>query len=150
MKRVPGWLWASFGLVVVAYVSFGFTPLAARVNGNDFYNVASLTACGAAILFIATYTVAGFLGYGKWWRNDVGSLLVLAVAATLPTSGLIAWAVLFHHGLVNTVQLAWILIGGTCLQAMMILGLDWIWIRSRFGSNGSKTAEEPASEQPAT
>lgn len=127
MIRVRWWHWLIAAAVIGAYVAAGWL-WAAEADGNLLYNIAAIGSCAAAVMFVAVYTVLGLTGPAKWWRNTFGSALVIAVGSQIPTSGVIAYAVLFHGGLVNTVPLAWALIGGTYLTGLMILALSWMWL----------------------
>ncbi|HEY7432003.1 MAG TPA: hypothetical protein VH641_14875 [Streptosporangiaceae bacterium] len=133
MRRI-GWpFWAALAAAAAGWVVAGIC-WGGRADGNLLYNIAAITACAAALLFIGVYTVLGVTGPAKWWRNDLGSLLVLAVASQLPMTGTITWAVLFHGGLVNTLPLAWALIGGTWASALVILALTAVWLRINLAS----------------
>jgi len=66
---------------------------------------------GATVAPPLTAGVLAALGR-RWWENDVGmNMMVLAMAACPENAGL-AWTFLFHHGVLNTAVLAWIVIGG--------------------------------------
>lgn len=133
--RHVSWRWAgpAAALAIALYVAAG-VHWGARADGNLLYNIGSVTACTAALAFIAIYTAIGVRGPAKWWQSDLGVLLVTAVAATLPTLGTITYAVLFHGGLVNTLPLAWTLIGGTYVWALTWLYLSWVIIRINRGN----------------
>ena len=50
--------------------------------------------------------------------------------ADISTNGLIAWAVWFNNGLLNTPALAWAYIGGLLAGALIISWRAVIWLRS--------------------
>lgn len=132
MKAIRWPFWAGLAAAAAAWLILGFT-LPYTTNLNDVFNVAALSAFSAALAFIVIYTIAGVLGPAKWWRTNVGTFLVLAAASVCIIVGPTAWAVLFHHGLIDTWWLAWGYVGGHILAAAMWGALGWLWIRSPNG-----------------
>ena len=130
MMRAVRWpFWAGLAAFAVAWAVAGFA-LPVSTDGNLLFAVASVAAFFASFGFVLTYTVAGLRGPAKWWRNDVGTFLVLAVAAQLAVVGVPAFAVMFHHGMINTRWWAWAWIGGVFMSAVMVAGLSWLYLRS--------------------
>jgi len=138
MKRIRWPFWAAFAAGGAAWLILGFT-LPYDTNLNDVFNVAALAAFAAAAGCIAVYTAAGVLGPAKWWRTNVGTYLILAAASVLAIVGPTAWAVLFHHGVIDTWWLAWAYIGGHFLAAAMWAALAWLWLRNP-GNGGAAAA----------
>jgi hypothetical protein len=137
VKAIRWPFWAVLAVMVAAWVVLGFTLPGQAVNLNDVYDVAALAAFGAALLFIVVYTIAGLTGPAKWWRNNIGTYLVLAAGSVLFIVGPVAFAVLFHHGLLDTWWWAWAYTGGHFLTAVMWALLGWLWLRNRTPDGGS-------------
>lgn len=133
MKPIRWPFWAILAAGAVAWVILGFT-LPQTINLNDVFNVAALCCFFAALLFIVVYTVAGLAGPAKWWRNNIGTYLVLAAGSVLAIVGPVAFAVLFHHGMIDTWWWAWSWVGGHFLGATMWALLGWLWVRNRPAS----------------
>lgn len=134
MRAIRWPFWAILGAGFAAWLVLGLT-LPQSVNLNDVFNVAAVATFLAAALFIVVWTVAGLTGPRKWWTNNVGTYLVLAAASVLCIVGPIAYAVAFHHGVLNTWWLAWCYVGGHFLAAAVWALLGWLWVRQSV--NGS-------------
>src|SRR5215469_10392849 len=107
--RPVGW---RFALAMTAllgfYVGMFFVLGHSGRFDTDFYGWGLV---GATVAPPLTAGVLAALGR-RWWENDVGmNMMVLAMAACPENAGL-AWTFLFHHGVLNTAVLAWIVIGG--------------------------------------
>ena len=130
MRRVDRRFWVAAAMLAAAYTVAGFAwgktaPL------NDLYDVAGVGTFCAAVLFITVYTVQGLRGPAKWWRNDIGTSLVIAKVGIAAITGPIAFAVIWNHGLINTQWWAWAEIGGTYMCGLAVLWLSWLWLRNR-------------------
>lgn len=143
MRKIGWRFWVIVVTVIVAYMAAGW-KYAAHAPANLLFDIGTLGTFFAAVLFIAVYTALGLRGPAKWWQNDVGVNLVLAVAALLPVTGPLAWAVIFHHGLLDTPLDVWIEIGGMFMSCLMILGLSWLWLWHR--PDGSVSYKEARKE----
>lgn len=129
MNAISWRFWAAAAVLVTAWLILGFT-LPGSVSANDIYDVAAVAAFFACVAFTGVYTIAGLRGPAKWWRNDLATYLVLAVASLAGVVGVPAFAVLFNGGLINTRWWAWAWIGTTAAAALMIGGLTWIYLRT--------------------
>ena len=136
MKPIRWPFWAILGAGAAAWLMLGFT-LPQTINMNDVFNGVALATFFAALAFIIVYTVAGLVGPAKWWRNNIGTYLVLAAASVLAIVGPVTYAVLFHHGVIDTWWLAWAYVGGHALAATMWLLLALLWARNRPAGNGT-------------
>ena len=130
MKAIRWPFWAILGAGAAVWLVLGFCLPEQSTNLNDVFNVAALATFAAALLFIVVYTVAGLTGPAKWWRNNVGTYLVLAAASVMAIVGPTAYAVLFHGGVIDTWWLAWAYVGGHFLAATMWALLGWLWVRN--------------------
>lgn len=137
MKAIRWPFWAGLGAAVAVWLVLGFT-LPQTINLNDIFNVAALSAFFAALAFIAVYTIAGLTGPAKWWRSNVGTYLVLAAVSVLLIVAPIAFAVMFHHGLLNTWWWAWTYVCAHFLAAAMWAALGWLWLRGRVANGNGK------------
>jgi hypothetical protein len=132
MRRVDWRFWTAAGLLALAYLLLGYV-YGKTAPDNLLYDIAGVGTFCAAVLFIAVYTVLGLRGPAKWWRNDTGSSLVIAVGGIACITGPIAFAVLFNHGMINTQWWAWAEIGGTYMCGLAVLWLSFLWLRDRNG-----------------
>ena len=137
MKPIRWPFWAGLATLIGAWLIAGAIVPNTDFPANDMFNVAALWAFFAVLAFIAVYTVQGLLGPAKWWRNNIGTYLVLAAGSVLAIIAPTAFAVLFHHGQIDTHWWAWLWIGGHFLAAVMWTALAGLWIRNR-PANGSQ------------
>ena len=136
MKLTRWWFWPLIGVLNAAYIMLGF---AEDTNGrliSDAYDVAIVALPCSAALFILTYTALGFLGAAKWWRTDFGNRLVLFPYAIFVATATLAWAQLFHHGLLNTPLASWIYLGGIVQAPVVLLWGIPLWVRAFRDGNG--------------
>ena len=136
MKPIRWPFWAALGTAALAWLAVGLTVPQDDVNLNDVFNGVALAAFFAALLFIVVYTVQGLMGPAKWWRNNIGTYLILAAASVMAIIGPTAYAVLFHDGSIDTFWLGWAYIGGHFLAAIMWAALALVWVRNR-ATNGT-------------
>lgn len=93
----------------------------------------------AVILFVVIYTALGLRGPAKWWKTDFGNRIVLFPLAVFLSSCVLVWALLFHHGLINTPLSAWIYIGGYLGSDLVLLWGTYLWGRAaHLGRNGTR------------
>jgi hypothetical protein len=130
MKPVSWRLWAIFAALGVIYVGAGFI-YGATAPLNVLFDIASVAAFSASLLFVAVYTVRGLRGTGKWWRNTVGTFLVMATGSQMAVAGIPAFAVIFNDGLINTQWWGWCWIGAYFLSGAMVLAMAVLWLRSK-------------------
>jgi len=76
------------------------------------------------------WTGLGLAGGAQWWKNDVGVNLVWLEIAAICDNGLLAWAVVFNHGILNTPYLAWTFVGGLLAGAIIITWRSVIFFRA--------------------
>lgn len=142
MKRTRWPFWAALGIGVVAWLIAGFT-VPQTIDLNDVFNGCALAAFGMALAFIIIYTVAGLTGPTKWWHTNVGSYIVLAAVSVLFIVGPTAFAVLFHHGTIDTWWWAWAWIGGHFLAAVTWGLIGSLWLRETLHGNGQGPPGHP-------
>ncbi len=128
--------WIGFGICAAVWVILGFVLKSDTFPLNDIFDVASLAAFFAALGFVAVYTLAGFIGpkpRSRWWKNELGTYLVLAKVSIMLIAGPVAFAVLFNDGLINTWWWAWVWTGGFFMAAVMVGGIVYMWARNIRG-----------------
>lgn len=81
------------------------------------------------LAWIIIYTVQGVMGYGKWWRTDLGTNMVWMETGIIWTTGIILWAQWFNHGELNTFWQGWIYLGGVIAGGLVINWRSVIWLR---------------------
>lgn len=128
MKRAR-WAWAVAAVLLAGWVAAG-----ALFDRSTHLTWLPKWALGASVLapavWIAVYTAQGLTGAGKWWKSDVGTNMVWLETAAIFTNGMVAWAVFFHGGLLNTPTLAWMYVGGLIAGALVITWRSVIWLRA--------------------
>ncbi len=132
-RRVRHRFWILLTGAFILWLVLGFTLDPNDIPLNDVFDVATLTVFFASLLFVILYTVVGFIGEeprSRWWRNKVGTALVLTVGSIMFVVGPFAAAVLFNDGQINTWWWAWIWLGGHALAAFTLLMLNWLWIQN--------------------
>ena len=124
-----GKAWAVAAVLLAAWVAAGFFfDTSPRLGWLPKWALVASVVAPAA--WIAIYTVQGFTGPGKWWQSDVGTNMVWLEIAAIFTSGMIAWAQFFNHGLINTPLQAWCYIGGVLAGVAIITWRSVIWLRA--------------------
>ena len=111
--------WAVLGFLFDTSTHLGWLP-----------KWATVISVLAPATWIGVYTAQGIIGPGKWWQSDLGTNMVWLEAAAVFTNGMLAWAVLFNHGMINTPPLAWAYIGGLLAGAAIITWRSLIWLRA--------------------
>ena len=125
--------WIVLGCGVVLWIILGITLPRENFPLNTLFDVFSVAAFLMSFVFVAIYTIAGLIGpapRSRWWKNEVGTFLVLSFAAIMFIVGPVALAVLFNGGLINTWWWAWIWLGGHVMATFMIGSLVYLWIRN--------------------
>lgn len=112
-------VWAVLGYFFDSSPHLGWLP-----------NWAVIIAATAPLAFIAAYTLMGILGAAKWWQTTLGVNMVWMKASVLCTNGILAWVVLFNHGLINTPGIAWAYIGGLLAGAAIITWRGVMFLRA--------------------
>jgi len=126
--------WAALAALLAIYTGAGFALAHNGRFDGDFYTTGLCVAFAAPVLFVATYTAMG----KKWWRNDLGTNLVMLGLAAEPENFGLAWTFLFNHGMLTTTWLAWITIGGPWWTGMVLLWRFAILLRvNRDERNGN-------------
>lgn len=140
--------WIVVGISVIAWASLGTLLPREKTPINDLFDIAALSAFFAALAFVIVYTAAGFIGHEprpRWWKNELGTYLVLVMISRLFVIGPTAFAIMFNEGKIDTWWWAWTWIGGHVLAAVMVFALVWIWIRNtRLHLAASRKAENHA------
>ena len=126
--KPAGRAWVIGGAAVAAWAVLGYF-FDASPHLGWVPNWAVIISVAAPLAFIAIYTVLGILGPGKWWQTSLGINMVWMKGALVATNGILAWAVLFNHGLINSPGVAWAYVGGLLAGAAIICWRSVIWIR---------------------
>lgn len=146
MTRVRWWHSAIFAALIAAYLIYGLTGGDLHANDNDIYDVGGVMACIASLAFIVIYTLLGLRpGRAGWWTNLTGYSLMVLSGAIFAKEAVLAWAVLFHHGLINTAPSAWLFVGTTWLLGLAMLSLCLLWVWNRNAGAPPPPDETPAS-----
>jgi len=131
-KRVRRSFWFVLGGCIVLWIILGIALDPEKVPVDTLFDIVSLGAFFTSFAFVVVYTAAGLIGpkpRSRWWKNEVGTYLVLAFASVMLIVGPPAFAVMFNGGLINTWWWAWCWIGGHAMAAIMIGSLAFLWIQ---------------------
>lgn len=116
-----------FGLLVVFIACGPYLEHKDRIV-SDLYDVAIVTLPLSALLYTVIYTVLGFRGRSKWWREDVGMAIVTPYIAVIFSGSMLAWAALFNKGMLTASWQAWVYIGGVLAGGWLMLWRSWVWL----------------------
>lgn len=122
------WRW----FVVAAVLLAGYAMLGFWLSGNGvveewMYRIGLTVSTITPVLFVATYTVYGMRGHGKWWTNPLGSSLVVAALSLSYICAPLAYVFWFMNGLLTASWLAWWEVSAPCVAALAWLALAWVW-----------------------
>jgi hypothetical protein len=144
-SRVRKPFWIALGIGILAWIVLGALIPPEKTPLNDIFDVASVATFMASFLFVAIYTIAGFVGphpRPHWWKNEVGTYLVLSIGSIMFIVGPAVFAVIFNEGQINTWWWAWAWIGGHLLGAIMIGELSYLWFKSAKRQAGDREIQE--------
>jgi hypothetical protein len=96
------------------------------------YRVGLTAATVIPVLFAGIYTYFGLTGPAKWWRNPIGTSLVIAALTLVPIAGPLAWVFWVDNGVLTSSWLAWVEVAGPVVSALAWLRLCglWLWLHS--------------------
>lgn len=103
-----GWWWAGNGTIE-----------------EWLYRVGLTAAAILPVIFTAIYSAKA-----KWWKNVIGTSLVLAALSLIPTTAPLAYAFWFTGGVLRASWLAWLAVSGPCLSALAFTGMCLVWVRA--------------------
>jgi hypothetical protein len=132
MSRKPGGrFWAGIIAALGAYAAAGYWLSS---NGNTEEWLYRLGLTGATLIpvaFVVIYTQIAFRPETQvpWWRDEIGSSLVIAALSLVPLAGPLAWAFWFNGGMLTVSWVAWLAVSGPCISALAWLRLCWVWLR---------------------
>jgi hypothetical protein len=126
--------WVIAAVLVIAWAALG--PLYAGDGPLDnlLAKIGAIAACAVPLTFIVVYTAIGIAGAAKWWRWDIGTCLVLFMAGVIAQNLPLAWAFIFHHGMLNTPVDVWTYLGGLLGGSILIGWCTRIWLRIHLRS----------------
>jgi hypothetical protein len=129
MNRLGKVFWSAAALLTLGY-ALAYLVLPRTSNLSVLADVATLGTCFGAVAFIAIWTVLGFQGRAKWWRQDIGTVVVMLAFGYIPQTAVLAWAILFNHGSINTPFPAWMYVGGLLMSAITVVWASVVWLRN--------------------
>lgn len=134
--RRPGWrLWAGIAAGACAYAGAGYW-LSGNGTAEEWLYRAGLTAATVLpVLFTAVYTATG----AQWWRDDIGTSIVLAALSVVPTAAPLAYVFWCNGGVLTSSWLAWLEVSGPALTALALARMCRVWLRtSRASRDGGQ------------
>ena len=124
LRKITWRFWAGLAAGLVAYGAIGWWWSSDGTTEAWLYRV-GLTA--ATVLPLAFAVVYGI--HAKFWRNEVGTAVVLAALSIVPTVAPLAYVFWFNGGQLTTSWLAWLAVSGPALSAIALAWMCWIWLR---------------------
>lgn len=127
----PGWrLWAGIAAGAALWAAAGFW-----LSGNGsveawLYRIGLTIAAVAPLMFVAIYTWIGLRTDvpAAWWRDELGTMLVIAALTLVPIAAPLAYVFWFMGGQLHQSWLAWLEVSGPCVSAVAWLRLCWMWL----------------------
>lgn len=131
MTRKVTWRsWIALAAALAAYGVLGWWWSGNGTVEEWLYRI-GLTA--ASVLPIAFAVVYGMRA--KFWKNEIGTAVVLAALSIVPTAAPLAYVFWFNGGMLTSSWLAWLEVSGPALSAIALARMCWIWLRiSRAGN----------------
>lgn len=130
--RRPGWrLLAVIAIGAAVWAATGFW-LSSNGNVEEWlYRIGLTVAALAPLLFVGIYSWIGLYGRvaAAWWKDEVGTALVIAALTLVPLAAPLAYVFWFQGGVLTSTWLAWLEVSGPCVSALAWLRLCWIWLR---------------------
>lgn len=123
-------LWAGIAAVAVTWAVTGYW-LSSNGQVEEWMYRAGLTVASLApLLFVAIYTWIGLRGKvaAAWWRDDLGTALVIAALSLVPIAAPLAYVFWFQGGMLTSTWLAWLEVSGPCVSSVAWLRLCWMWV----------------------
>ena len=129
------------GLRLAAWLVAGAAAWAAAgywLSGSDateawMYRIGLTSAALIPLIFVGVYTAIGLGLYGNapaaWWKDEIGTALVVAALTLVPIAGPLAWVLWYQNGELTQSWLAWVEVSGPLVSALAWLRLCWIWVR---------------------
>lgn len=136
--RSPGWRAAAVIAAGAAlWAGAGFWLSGSSAAEAWLYRIGLTVAALAPLLFTAIYTWIGFYGRvaAAWWRDEIGTALVIAALTLVPIAGPLAWVLWKDNGILASAWLTWIEASGPAVSALAWLRLCWMWLRISRAKN---------------
>ena len=133
LKQVTWRSWAALAVLVGADVGLGYWLSSNGTVEELLYKWGLLALTVAPLLLVAIYAASG----NQFWRNDVGSALVVLAVGITWTAWPLAYTFWFLHGMLTVSWLAWIEVSGPALVALAILRLCYVFLRIHRDGNGT-------------
>jgi hypothetical protein len=130
--RQPGWrLLAVVAVTAVLWAAAGYWLSSDDSVEAWLYRIGLTGAALAPLLFVGIYTWIGLSGRAPaaWWRDEVGTALVIAALTLVPLAAPLAYVFWFMGGALTQSWLAWLAVSGPCVSALAWLRLCWLWLR---------------------
>lgn len=140
-----------FAWGIVAFVLVSDIALGGFIRNNGtadqwIFKVGLLGASVAPVIFVIIYTVFGFTGRGKWWKNIMGTSLVWAALSVLPVTVPLAVAFWFYHGSLQPDWLGWSEVSGAPLTFLAWARLCAVWLYIHLSHHDGQPITPPDRE----
>lgn len=124
IKKTTWRYWTVVGVGLAVYGLLGWWWSSNGMTEEWLYRIGLTLASVTPILFAIIYGVQA-----KWWRNEIGSSIVLTALSMVPLAAPLAYVFWFNHGRLITSWLAWLAVSGPCLAALGLARMSWVWLR---------------------
>lgn len=119
--------WRYWIIVVAGLAVYGLLGWWWSSNGTTeewLYRIGLTLASVMPVLFAIIYGVRA-----KWWRNEIGSSIVLTALSVIPLAAPLAYVFWFDGGHLTTSWLAWLAVSGPCLTALGLARMSYVWLK---------------------
>jgi hypothetical protein len=118
--------WAVLIAGLVAYAGLGYWWSGQGNIEEWMYRIGLTTATLLPLVFTGIYSLRA-----KWWKNEIGTAIVLAALSIVPIAFPLAYVFWFDNGLLTASWLAWLEVSGPLLTTLALARMSWIWLRAR-------------------
>lgn len=131
VRKITWRFWAGLAAGLAAYIALGWWWSGNGTVEEWLYRIGLTAATVLPVAFTIVYSTRA-----RWWRNEVGTAVVLAALSIVPTAFPLAYAFWFDNGMITASWLGWLEVSGPVLSALALARMCWIWLRiSREGTS---------------
>lgn len=130
MREVTWRFWAIVLAVLGGYGALGWWWSSNGTVEEWIYRIGLTAATVLPLIFTAVYSTRA-----KWWKNDIGTSIVLAILSIVPTAFPLMYAFWADGGMITASWLGWLEVFGPCLSALALAGASYVWLRTAKGKN---------------
>ncbi len=129
-RRVTWRSWAALAAGLAVYAALGWWWSGDGTAEAWLYRIGLTAAAVLPLAFTAVYTATG----ARWWKDDIGTSIVLAALSVVPTAAPLAYVFWAEGGVLTSTWLAWLEVSGPALTALALARMWRVWLRSSRAS----------------